>query len=361
MPSLAAPEAAVLFGSARDRYWSWLQHSCFCTAQAGRAAAHQRPDKLEAGHCKGVVGGLQSVVGISPVLITYADVDESCLAACTQLTRLECPNSFPGLSQLTQLRRVGMHEINSLSAVTVLASLPHLDHLRLGSWVSPDQLGSSQPFIFPSLTCLKFVSVNASFLAAMGCPKLLHLGINEEYEDGALGLVVDSAPSLRACADGILQHCSYVHLTRKPGVALTDVLEALAPWQPSAAALSSSCHAQWGGITDVCSGLGMLETTNNWWWMTGGDKSTGWGSQQEGLGSGVRADAKGGSEAASRATGDGGRVLHQLGQLSLHQTRQGLPFLRRPSPSGERVDERDPAVAVDVLGSSKRTRVARES
>ncbi|KAL6755602.1 hypothetical protein V8C86DRAFT_202239 [Haematococcus lacustris] len=135
-----------------------------------------------------------------------------------------------------------MHEINSLSAVTVLASLPHLDHLRLGSWVSPDQLGSSQPFIFPSLTCLEFVSVNASFLAAMGCPKLLHLGINEEYEDGALGLVVDSAPGLRACAEGILQHCSYVHLTRKPGVTLTDVLEALAPWQPSAAALCSSCE-----------------------------------------------------------------------------------------------------------------------
>ncbi|KAJ9521069.1 hypothetical protein QJQ45_022790 [Haematococcus lacustris] len=217
-------------------------HSCFCTAQAGRAAAHQRPDKLEAGHCKVThTSAVWQVLAIDATC-AFLQVDESCLAACTQLTRLECPNSFPGLSQLTQLRRVGMHEINSLSAVTVLASLPHLDHLRLGSWVSPDQLGSSQPFIFPSLTCLEFVSVNASFLAAMGCPKLLHLGINEEYEDGALGLVVDSAPGLRACAEGILQHCSYVHLTRKPGVTLTDVLEALAPWQPSAAALSSSCE-----------------------------------------------------------------------------------------------------------------------
>ncbi|KAL6752259.1 hypothetical protein V8C86DRAFT_3141332 [Haematococcus lacustris] len=135
--------------------------------------------------------------------------------------------------------RVGMHDINSLSAVTDLASLPHLAHLKLGSCVSTDQLGSSQRFMFPSLTCLEFVSVNASFLAAMDCPKLQHLGIDEDCEEEAYGLVVDSAPGLRACAEGIFQHCRYVHLTRKPGVTLTAALKALAPWQPSAAALSS--------------------------------------------------------------------------------------------------------------------------
>ncbi|GFH20607.1 hypothetical protein HaLaN_17757 [Haematococcus lacustris] len=166
-------------------------------------------------------------------------VDESCLAACTQLTRLQCGNSFPGLSQLTQLRRVGMHEMNSLSVVTELASLPHLARLCLGSWVSTDQLGSSQRFMFPSLTCLEVSSINASLLAALDCPQLQRLVFRTE-SDTYKCLCVDSVPSLHACAGSLLKHCSFVRLKCGPTVTLTAVLKALAPWQPSAAALSST-------------------------------------------------------------------------------------------------------------------------
>ncbi|GFH30022.1 selenoprotein T [Haematococcus lacustris] len=168
------------------------------------------------------------------------EVDESCLAACTQLTWLECPNSFPGLSQLTKLRRVRMHNINSLSAVTELASLPHLAHLELGSWVSTDQLGSSQRFMLPSLTVLEVTSIDASLLAALDCPQLQHLVFRTE-SDPYKCLCVDSVPSLHACVGSLLKHCGYVRLKCGPDVTLTAVLEALAPWQPSAAALSSTC------------------------------------------------------------------------------------------------------------------------
>ncbi|KAL6755655.1 hypothetical protein V8C86DRAFT_2672605, partial [Haematococcus lacustris] len=186
------------------------------------------------------LGSLQVPLHLSMVV-------NSSLAACTQLTKLECPNRFPGLSQLTQLRHVNIHKI-SLSAVTDLASLPHLTHLKSEVWVSTDQLGSSQRFMFSSLERLKLWEVDASFLAAMDCPQLQHLEFGEDYDTGSFteaGLDVDSATGLRACADGILQHCSYVNLIRNPDVTLTAVLEALAPWQPSAAALSSTC---WGMV-----------------------------------------------------------------------------------------------------------------
>ncbi|KAL6755598.1 hypothetical protein V8C86DRAFT_202120 [Haematococcus lacustris] len=191
-----------------------------------------------------VSGNLGTIVKCSYCLCLQ--VDESFLAACTQLTRLECPNSFPGLSQLTQLRRVRMHDFNSMSAVTELASLPHLAHLELGSWVSTDQLGSSQRFMLPSLTVLKVTSIlrvtsiDASLLAALDCPQLQQLVFRTE-SDPYKCLCVDSVPSLHACVGSLLKHCGYVRLKCGPGVTLTAVLEALAPWQPSAAALSTTC------------------------------------------------------------------------------------------------------------------------
>ncbi|KAL6752261.1 hypothetical protein V8C86DRAFT_603439 [Haematococcus lacustris] len=194
------------------------------------------------------LGGLQFIRGLTTLKLDTAKVVNSSLAACTQLTRLGGPSAFPGLSQLTQLRRVRIHKINSLSNVAALTSLPHLAHLKLDFWVSTDQLGSSQRFMFPSLERLELWEVNASYLAAMDCPQLQHLKIGEDYDTGSFtdaGLVVDSAPGLCACADGILQLCHFVALTRDPDVTLTAMLEALAPWQPSAAALSST---RWGMV-----------------------------------------------------------------------------------------------------------------
>ncbi|KAL6755599.1 hypothetical protein V8C86DRAFT_3137526 [Haematococcus lacustris] len=167
-----------------------------------------------------------------------AEVDESSLAACTQLTSLETPTGFPGLSQLTQLQHVILYSIGSLSTIADLACLPHLARLELGSCDRIDQLGSSQRFMFPSLTYLEFSEVNASLLGALDCPQLqrLELRIDLEYDKC---LCVDSVPSLNACVGSLLKHCGYVRLSCGPGVSLTAVLEALAPWQPSAAAISS--------------------------------------------------------------------------------------------------------------------------
>ncbi|GFH25213.1 hypothetical protein HaLaN_23142 [Haematococcus lacustris] len=105
-------------------------------------------------------------------------VDEISLASCTQLMELCCINSFPGLSQLTQLRKLSIEiSIDSLS-LQLLQLSPHLR--------------------------------------------------------------VDSAASLHTCAAGILQHCCHIGiLTPGHGVTLAAMLAALAPWQPSAAALAA--------------------------------------------------------------------------------------------------------------------------
>ncbi|GFH08913.1 hypothetical protein HaLaN_03957 [Haematococcus lacustris] len=189
------------------------------------------------------LGGLQFIRGLTTLKLDTVKVVNSSLAACTQLTRLGGPSAFPGLSQLTQLCRVRIHKISSLSNVAALTSLPHLAHLKLDFWVSSDQLGSSQRFMFPSLERLELWEVKASYLAAMDCPQLQHMEIGIDFDRATPGLVVDSALGLRACADGILHHCNFVELTRSPDVTLTAMLEALAPWQPSAAALSST---RWG-------------------------------------------------------------------------------------------------------------------
>ncbi|GFH08914.1 hypothetical protein HaLaN_03958 [Haematococcus lacustris] len=186
------------------------------------------------------LGGLQLIRGLTSLQLNDVEVDESSLAACTQLTRLECPNSFPGLAQLTQLQHVSLHTVGSLSTITELASLPHLARLELGSCVSTDQLGSSQRYLFPSLTYLEITSINASLLAALDCPQLQHLWFIIDFESDKC-LCVDSVPSLHACVGSLLKHCGYVRLSCGPGVTLTEAMEALAPWQPSAAALSSSC------------------------------------------------------------------------------------------------------------------------
>ncbi|KAL6753021.1 hypothetical protein V8C86DRAFT_2438749 [Haematococcus lacustris] len=163
------------------------------------------------------LGELQLIRGLTRLKLDGAiEVDQSSLAACTQLTSLECPNSFPGLSQLTQLQ-------------------------HLGSCDSTDQLGSIQRFLFPSLTYLSFKSINASLLAALDCPQLHHLCFFIDFDSDKC-MCVDSVPSLHACVGSLLKHCSFVRLNCGPGVTLTDVLEALAPWQPSTAALSSRCE-----------------------------------------------------------------------------------------------------------------------
>ncbi|KAJ9520621.1 hypothetical protein QJQ45_007494 [Haematococcus lacustris] len=173
-----------------------------------------------------------------PAPLHLGMVDESSLAACTQLTSLETPTGFPGLSQLTQLQHVILYYIESLSTITDLACLPHLARLELGSCDRIDQLGSSQRYLFPSLTYLVFSEVNASLLGALDCPQLLRLELRIDLEYDKC-LCVDSVPSLNACVGSLLKHCSYVRLSCGPGVTLTAVLEALAPWQPSAAAISS--------------------------------------------------------------------------------------------------------------------------
>ncbi|KAJ9508946.1 hypothetical protein QJQ45_028271 [Haematococcus lacustris] len=191
--------------------------------------------------CAEVSSELSSALSILSALKHLAALqaaDDSSLAACTQLTRLECTDSFPSLSRLTQLRSVVMYNINSLSTITDLASLSHLVQLRLGSLVGADRLTGGMHFIFPSLQRLEVTKVNVTFLAIMDCPQLQHLGIGEGInEDEVVGLVVDSAPSLCACAYGILQHCHHVQLARSPDVTLAAMLAALAPWQPTATTL----------------------------------------------------------------------------------------------------------------------------
>ncbi|GFH22844.1 hypothetical protein HaLaN_20366 [Haematococcus lacustris] len=79
--------------------------------------------------CAEVSSELSSALSILSALKHLAALqaaDDSSLAACTQLTRLECTDSFPSLSRLTQLRSVVMYNINSLSTITDLASLSHL-------------------------------------------------------------------------------------------------------------------------------------------------------------------------------------------------------------------------------------------
>ncbi|GFH08917.1 hypothetical protein HaLaN_03961 [Haematococcus lacustris] len=181
---------------------------------------------------------LQLIKGLTSLQLSAVEVDESSLAACTQLTSLETPNSFPGLSQLTQLQHVSLHTINSLSTILELNTLPYLARLELGSCISTEQLGSSQRFLFPSLTVLKVLSINASLLAALDCPQLQRL-VFRTGSDAYKCLCVDSVPSLHACVGSLLKHCGYVRLKCGPGVTLTNVLEALAPWQPSTAAISS--------------------------------------------------------------------------------------------------------------------------
>ncbi|KAJ9521180.1 hypothetical protein QJQ45_022903 [Haematococcus lacustris] len=169
-------------------------------------------------------------------MLASVQVDEISLASCTQLMELCCINSFPGLSQLTQLRKLSIEiSIDSLSVVAQLASLPHLVHLEMEKLdITLDQpSGNPHRFLFPSLTFLSVYLVHASLLASLDCPQLQLLVLSPH-------LRVDSAASLHACATGILQHCYHIGiLTPGHGVTLAAMLAALAPWQPSAAALAA--------------------------------------------------------------------------------------------------------------------------
>ncbi|KAJ9520504.1 hypothetical protein QJQ45_000259 [Haematococcus lacustris] len=171
------------------------------------------------------------------------EVGEGSLAACTQLTALVNSRWFPALTQLTQLQH--LEDVVNLTSdsLPLLATLPQLADLRLQS--CPLQPSSQlSRFLFQHLTSLTVKSIHSRDLAALDCPQLQTLTLSE--------LLVDSAASLRACATGILQHCSSIYklITYNhgnefkeaaagaevrqlgPPPSASALLEALAPWQP---------------------------------------------------------------------------------------------------------------------------------
>ncbi|GFH14427.1 hypothetical protein HaLaN_10478 [Haematococcus lacustris] len=170
-------------------------------------------------------------------------VDECSLAACTQLTELYIYRWFPALTQLTQLQQLEIIEDLASDSLPLLATLPQLADLRLLTCPlhSSSQLSR---FLFQHLTSLTVDSIHSRDLAALDCPQLQTLDLSE--------LQVDSAASLRACANGILQHCNAIYKlftydhgqefksaaagaeVRQlgPPPSASALLEALAPWQP---------------------------------------------------------------------------------------------------------------------------------
>ncbi|KAL6755605.1 hypothetical protein V8C86DRAFT_202372 [Haematococcus lacustris] len=170
-------------------------------------------------------------------------VDEGSLAACTQLTALRGCRWFPALTQLIQLQQLYINGLLSSDSLPLFATLPQLADLKLQS--CPLQPSSQlSRFLFQNLTSLTVYSIHSRDLAALDCPQLQTLTLPE--------LQVDCAASLRACASGILQHCSSIYklltydhdqefkeaaagagvLQLGPPPSASLLLEALAPWQP---------------------------------------------------------------------------------------------------------------------------------
>ncbi|KAL6755614.1 hypothetical protein V8C86DRAFT_202738 [Haematococcus lacustris] len=189
--------------------------------------------------------GLEHITSLRSLDLTrsYGMVDEGSLAACTQLTELRGCRCFPALTQLTQLLQLGDVSGLTSDSLALLATLPQLTDLRL--IFCPLQPSSQlSRFQFHHLTSLTVTRIHSRDLAALDCPQLQTLAV--------LKLEVGSAASLRACANGILQHCSaiyklftYNHGREFNGAAAgagvrqlgpppstSALLEALAPWQP---------------------------------------------------------------------------------------------------------------------------------
>ncbi|KAJ9520501.1 hypothetical protein QJQ45_000262 [Haematococcus lacustris] len=190
-----------------------------------------------------VLHGVQHLTLSAVLPLSGALVGEGSLAACTQLTALVNSRWFPALTQLTQLQH--LEDVVNLTSdsLPLLATLPQLADLRLQS--CPLQPSSQlSRFLFQHLTSLTVKSIHSRDLAALDCPQLQTLTLSE--------LLVDSAASLRACATGILQHCSSIYklITYNhgnefkeaaagaevrqlgPPPSASALLEALAPWQP---------------------------------------------------------------------------------------------------------------------------------
>ncbi|KAL6752249.1 hypothetical protein V8C86DRAFT_3029632 [Haematococcus lacustris] len=219
------------------RAWQRLPHlsslHLSLTAASGTAAATL------------LLNGLEHITSLKSLVLTYSysQVDEGSLAACTQLTALRGCRWFPALTQLTQLLQLGVVKDLASDCLPLLATLPQLTDLRLES--CPLQSSSQlSRFLFQHLTSLTVDSILSRDLAALDCPQLQTLTLSE--------LQVDSVASLRACANGILQHCSSIYklLTYNHGQEFKSaaagaeccwrhwhhgsraLLEALAPWQP---------------------------------------------------------------------------------------------------------------------------------
>ncbi|KAJ9521198.1 hypothetical protein QJQ45_022922 [Haematococcus lacustris] len=190
-----------------------------------------------------VLHGVQHLTLSAVLPLSAALVDECSLAACTQLTELYIYRWFPALTQLTQLQQLEIIEDLASDSLPLLATLPQLADLRLLTCPlhSSSQLSR---FLFQHLTSLTVDSIHSRDLAALDCPQLQTLDLSE--------LQVDSAASLRACANGILQHCNAIYKlftydhgqefksaaagaeVRQlgPPPSASALLEALAPWQP---------------------------------------------------------------------------------------------------------------------------------
>ncbi|KAJ9520713.1 hypothetical protein QJQ45_007576 [Haematococcus lacustris] len=189
--------------------------------------------------------GLEHITSLRSLDLTDSQgmVDEGSLAACTQLTALCGLRWFPALTQLIQLQQLYIYGLLSSDSLPLFATLPQLADLRLQS--CPLQPSSQlSRFLFQNLTSLTVYSIHSRDLAALDCPQLQTLTLSE--------LQVDCAASLRACANGNLQHCSsicnlftYNHGQEfkaaaagaevrqlGPPPSASALLEALAPWQP---------------------------------------------------------------------------------------------------------------------------------
>ncbi|GFH32281.1 hypothetical protein HaLaN_31477, partial [Haematococcus lacustris] len=218
------------------RAWQRLPHlsslTLSLTAASGAAAASL------------LLKGLEHITSLKSLDLSRSRgmVDEGSLAACTQLTTLHGIHWFPALTQLIQLQQMGVVKDLASDSLPLLATLPQLTDLRLES--CPLQPSSQlSRFLFQHLTALSVRHIHSRDLAALDCPQLQTLTLSE--------LQVDCAASLRACANGILQHCSsiyklftYNHGREFNAAAAGDdvrqlgpppsasvLLEALAPWQ----------------------------------------------------------------------------------------------------------------------------------
>ncbi|KAJ9520620.1 hypothetical protein QJQ45_007490 [Haematococcus lacustris] len=237
MPQLRSLDVNCIMDVAACRAWQRLPHLSslkLALTPASGAAAATPPLK-----------GLEDITSLRSLDLTYSHdmVDEGSLAACTQLTKLIFIECFPALTQLTQLQQLEYVKDLSSDSLPLLATLPQLVNLSL--LTSPLQPSSQlSRFLFQYLISLKVESIHSRDLASLDCPQLQTLAVHE--------LLVDCAASLRACASGILQHCSSISVlftynhgqefkeaaagagVRQlgPPPSTSALLEALAPWQP---------------------------------------------------------------------------------------------------------------------------------